>query len=85
MALKDIHVSLQEDTFERLGHLAETLEVSRNFLIREAVEDYLRRKEREQLERELDDYVRQMAPHSTEFVEETGSDVDQMLLENAEW
>ena len=85
MALKDIHVTVQEETVRRLGVLAQALDASRNTLIRQAIEDYLVRKERELLDLEIDEYVKVMAPLSGEFVAETGDEVARLLLENTEW
>ena len=85
MALRDIHITLQEEMVDRLGMLAQALDASRNTLIRQAIEDYLVRKERERLDLEIDEYVRVMAPHSGEFVAETGEEVARLLLENTEW
>lgn len=85
MALKDVHIVLQADLLERLGNLAKALDVSRNLLVRRAIEEFLANKERERLDRDLDEYVRQMAPYSGEFVAETEGETDRMILDSTEW
>lgn len=74
MALKDVHIVLQADLLERLGNLAKALDVSRNMLVRRAIEEFLVNKERDRLDRDLDEYVRQMAPYT-----------DGMILASTEW
>jgi predicted transcriptional regulator len=81
VALKDVHIVLQADLLERLGNLAKALDVSRNMPVRRAIEEFLVNKERDRLDRDLDEYVRQMAPYSGEFVAET----DGMILASTEW
>lgn len=85
MGTKDIHIILQDEVVDRVSELAKALAVSRNQLIREAIAEYLLRKERELQDQELDDYIREMAPYSGEFVSETRDEVGRMLSENTEW
>ena len=85
VALKDVHFILQADLLERLGSLAKALDVSRNLLVRQAIEEFLVTKERERLDREIDEYVQKMAPYSGEFLAETEGETDRMVLDSTEW
>ncbi|MBT9583793.1 ribbon-helix-helix protein, CopG family [bacterium] len=76
MALKDVHFVLQADLLDRLGSLARALDVSRNLLVRQAIEEFLALKERERLDQEMDPYIQEMAPYSGEFVAETEGETE---------
>jgi len=80
-----MHVTLDDSAFRRLATLSRRLKLSRNFLVREAVADYVSRRERETLALEMVHYAEKMAPHSDEFVRETDTEVDRLLLENTQW
>jgi hypothetical protein len=49
------------------------------------MEQHVKRVQRQQIEREMQEYVEAMAPHSGEFVKETEPHVVQQLLEQTEW
>lgn len=83
--LRDIHVTLGDDVVARLDTLSRKLALSRNFLVREAIAEYMARKEREAMAAEMANYARDMADDSGRFVAETGGTVDRLLQECTEW
>lgn len=83
--MKDLHVTVSDATMNRLANLAIKLETSRNALIREAIDAFVTRKEREAVAAEMNQYAREMAPHSGELVRESGDEVTRCILESTEW
>lgn len=83
--MKELHITLREDMAERLDALSRNLDASRTFLVREAVEEYVARRERELVAAEMSRYAAEMAPASGEFVDQTWATVSRQLLEETEW
>lgn len=83
--LKDVHVTLGDDVVARLDNLSRKLALSRNSLVREAIADFVARKEREAMADEMAEYARGMADESGRFVAETEISVERMLRECTEW
>lgn len=83
--MKDVHLTFPEGTLRRLTQMARRLKVKRTSLVRDAVEHYLSHLEQEQLAREMAAYAEEMGEGSGQFVEESGTEVDRLLVEETEW
>lgn len=83
--MKELHITVREDVAERLDTLSRNLDTSRAALVREAVEEYVSRRERELVAAEMSRYATEMSPASGEFVDQTWPAVSQLLLETTEW
>ena len=83
--MRDMHITLGDDVLAQLNTLSRKLAQSRNLLVRQAVTEFIARKEREAMAREMKSYAQNMAPHSAQFVEESAAHVDQMLREHTQW
>lgn len=81
----DIHLSVPEDLLAGLDRVARQSGMRRAHIMREAIVNYLRRIDLEEIEREMHDYVEALAPFSGEFVKETDSYTVQHLLRETEW
>ena len=68
----DIHIVLPTVLVARLDQLAEELEIRRTELLRRVLVQFLNRREADQIEQEMTEYVAELAPHSGEFVKESG-------------
>jgi predicted transcriptional regulator len=83
--MKNMHITLSEDWLGRLDELSHRLERSRTTLVREAVMEYVLRREREMIEDEMGRYAEEMGPASNEFTRWTEAEVHRMLHEHTEW
>lgn len=84
-SMKDIHITVQDGLAARLEELSRRLDANRTTLVREAVEEYVCRRERELLADSMARYAAEMAPESGAFVEETWPSVNRQILESTEW
>lgn len=85
MGMKDIHITVQHSLAARLEELSRRLDANRTTLVREAVEEYICRRERELLADSMASYAAEMAPESGAFVEESWPSVNRQILESTEW
>lgn len=81
----DVHLSLPEDLLASLDRVARQRGMGRAHLMREAIGEYLRRTEVEDIEREMKAYVEALAPFSEEFVNEMESETAERLLRETQW
>ena len=81
----DIHISLPNEVLERLNQIAREHRVTRALLVREAVTEYLNRKEAERIQREMTRYVEALADDSGDFVAETEAHTVRRLLRDTKW
>ncbi len=81
----DIHISLPDSTLESLDSLAKERRVRRIHLVREAIEEYLRRSEAERVQRRMEQYVEALADRSKEFIAETDAHTVSRLLKETKW
>lgn len=83
--MKNMHITLSKDWLDRLDELSARLEQSRTALVREAVVEYVLKREREMIEEEMGRYAEEMGPASNEFTHWTEAEVDRLLHEHTEW
>ncbi len=81
----DIHISLPDALLENLDRHARECQVTRVQLVREAVTEYLSRKEAERVQREMSRYVDALADCSDDFIAETDAHTVQRLLRETKW
>ena len=81
----DIHVNLPDSLLLVLDRVARERGVRRTHLLREAIEEYLKRIEAEQIEQEMQDYAEALGAHSADFVEETDAYTVERLLRETQW
>lgn len=81
----DIHIVLPTVLVTRLDQLAEELEIRRTELLRRVLVQFLNRREADQIEQEMAEYVAELAPHSDEFVKESEKHSLSRLLKETKW
>lgn len=81
----DMHMTIPAPLAGKLDDLARKTKRTRTVIVREAIEEYIDRCCRRQLEEEMARYVETMAPASGEFVRETSDHVAEVLLRETEW
>jgi predicted transcriptional regulator len=82
---KDLHIFLQDDVLQNLGRFARERRVTRAHLVREAITEYLSRKEAERIEQEMARYVKALADESGDFIAETDAHTIHRLLRETKW
>ena len=83
--MKDIHVTLADETVREVDDLARLRRETRNAVIRRALENYLEAERHRRIADEMRSYAQQMAGHSDDIVRQTGPMVTRKLLEETEW
>ena len=68
-----------------LDRIARDRGIRRVALVREVIEDYVVREQAARLEREMREYVEELAPASDEFVREADDHTVERLLRETEW
>jgi metal-responsive CopG/Arc/MetJ family transcriptional regulator len=81
----DLHVAIPRRLARGLDRLARKRRLRRSQLVRQAIAELLQREDEEQLRRDLESYVAELAPHSGELVRETGAHTVERLLRETEW
>ena len=81
----DIRVSLPESLLSELDGMARQRGTSRGRLLREALRGYLKSAVREGVEKRMEEYVRDLADGSREFVRETEDHTVERILKHTDW
>jgi metal-responsive CopG/Arc/MetJ family transcriptional regulator len=81
----DIHISLPDFLLDSLDQFAGERRLTRAHVVREAVAEYLSRKEAERIQRDMARYVDALADTSADFVAETDAHTVRRLLRETKW
>ena len=81
----DMHMMIPASLADLIDDMARKTKRTRTTVVREAIEEYLDRRRRRQLDEELARYVETMSPASAEFTEETSRHTSERLLRETEW
>jgi predicted transcriptional regulator len=85
ISMKDIHIFIHDELDKRLGRVADASSSKKSALVREAVSEYVARKEQELVQQQMREYAAKMAPGSAEFAAETEAHVSKVLERDTKW
>lgn len=81
----NIHLILPAALVDRLDQVASEMDMRRTELLRQVLVRFLKSRETKRIEREMAEYVAELAPYSGELVKETGRHTANRLLRETKW
>ena len=83
--MKNLHISIHENLHSDLSNFAKTNNTNKTEVVRQALKAYLGQAKEKKIKQEMQQYAKDMAKYSDEFVREFDSIVTEKLLSETQW